>query len=70
MNYTCSSLGYTGATANLEYNIKCSDTDIGTWGSGTTRTCSASPSNSTTLNISCAVRDRTNTGVVFSGSDI
>jgi hypothetical protein len=69
VNYTCAALGYTGATTNLEYNIKCNDTDMGTWGSGTTRTCAASVANSTTLNISCAVRDRTNTGVVFTGSD-
>lgn len=70
VSYTCSALGYSGSTANLEYNIKCSDADTGTWGTGATRVCTAPTTNSTTANISCAVRDRTNTGVVFSGSDI
>jgi len=70
VTYTCSILGYSGSTANLEYNIRCSDIDTGSWGTGATRVCTAPATNSTTTNISCAVRDRTNTGVVFTGSNV
>lgn len=31
VTYTCTPSGYTGAVTNLEYNIKCTATDVGTW---------------------------------------
>jgi len=67
VNYTCSAINYTGALVDLEYQINCG-TGTGAWSSSNTGSCAASPSYSTTIPVSCGVRERTNTGVVFSGS--
>ncbi len=65
--YTCTATNYTGALTNLEYQINCG-TGTGTWSASATGSCTAPSSNNATMSVTCGVRDRTNTGTVFSGS--
>jgi len=69
MTYTCSALGFTGTISNLEYKIDCG-TSTGTWGTGSTRVCSAPASYSTSVDVTCGVRDKTNSSITFTGSFI
>jgi hypothetical protein len=69
ITYTCSAVGYTGPVANLEYNIVCGSSDTGYTGSAT-RVCPLPATTSTPLTTTCSVRERTNTGIIFSGSAV
>lgn len=69
ITYTCSAAGYSGPVANLEYNIVCGSSDLGYSGSST-RICPLPATTSTPFTTTCSVRDRTNTGVIFSGSAV
>lgn len=69
ITYSCSAIGYTGALANLEYNITCNSGDTtASWTGSNTRVCIAPASVSATQQVSCGVRDKTNSGSTFLGS--
>lgn len=70
VTYTCATTGYTGLTADLEYNIRCSSTDTGSWSTGATRVCTAPAGYSTSTDITCAVRNKNTPAVTFSGSEM
>lgn len=71
ISYACNAVGFTGSVSNLEYNVACGVGDTtATWTGSNTRVCNAPNSNSASQTVSCGVRDRTNPGVVFTGSFI
>jgi uncharacterized repeat protein (TIGR01451 family) len=73
VTYTCTATGAIAVPANLEYSIKCGagDTSSGSAYTGSNiRVCRTPSTSSTSQTMTCAVRDKTNTGVVFSGSEI
>lgn len=67
VTYTCSAVNYTGSTSNLEYQINCGS-GTGSWSSSNTGSCTAAGGYNTSIPVACGVRDKTNTGVTFSGS--
>lgn len=67
VNYTCTALNYTGALTNLQYQINCG-TATGSWQSSNTGSCVAPTTSSTTMPVTCGVRDLTNPTLLFSGS--
>ena len=52
---------------NLEYQFNCG-TGTGAWSSSNTGSCVAPSAQGASQLVSCGVRDRTNSGVVFTGS--
>lgn len=53
--------------SNLEYQINCG-TGTGTWSTSNTGSCTAPSTYSTTLPVTCGVREKSNPTAVFSGS--
>lgn len=70
VTYSCAAIGYAGSASNLEYNIKCGTTDAGTWSGESTRICNLPASSSATQVTTCAVREKSNPSVIFTGSEI
>jgi hypothetical protein len=59
--------------ANIEYSIKCDTSDISpesAYTGSNTRFCRTPATSSTTQTVTCAVRDKTNAGVIFPGSAV
>jgi uncharacterized repeat protein (TIGR01451 family) len=67
ITYTCAAVGYTGLVTDLEYNITCGSSDLG-WSGSATRICNLPGSYSTTQVTTCKIQDKTNSGVIFTGS--
>ncbi len=72
VTYSCAPpTAFTGVVSIIEYRIQCAPGDpTAVWGTGSTRACLAPATESTSQTITCAVRDRTNSGSIFTGSDI